>query len=129
MAVIVLAMAITTALAAMQRAFLDLDAARNLRIAGTILQCEIEKERLLEWSRVSDSSYQPVLDPSFLRDPAVAGRFTLSRSVQPIAGAAGQMVQVTLTVTWRSRDGRNVSRSHTTYFAEGGLQTFIYGDA
>lgn len=129
MAVIVLAMAITTALAAMQRAFLDLDAARNLRIAGSILQCEFEKERLLDWSRVSDLSYQPALDASFLRDPAVAGRFTLSRSVQPVAGAAGQLVQVTLTVTWWGYDGRSVSRSHTTYFSEGGLYSYIYRNA
>lgn len=126
MAVIVLALAITTAITVMQRAFLNLDAARHLRVAANILQCEFEKERLFDWARVSDPAYRPALDASFLRDPAVAGNFTLSRSVAPVAGAEGQMVQVTLTVTWRSREGRSVSRSHTTYFCDGGLNRYIY---
>lgn len=129
LAVIVLAMAITTAITAMQRALIDLDAARSLRVAGSILQCELEKERLLDWSRVSDPAYQPALDASFLRDPGVAGRFTLSRAVAPIGEPVGEMVQVTLTVTWRTQDGRSVSRTHTTYFRQGGLHTYIYRNA
>ncbi len=125
MAVIILAMAITTALAAMQRAFLELDAARNLHVAANIMQCEFEKERLLTWSQLNDAAYQASIDASFLRNPAVAGRFTLSRSLTTVAQRSGQIVQVTLTVTWRTYTGESLARSYTTYFGQGGLNTYI----
>ena len=126
MAVIVLAMALTTALSAMQRAFLELDTARNLQIGGNIMQCEMEKERLLSWSQLNDATYLPSIDSSFLRDPAIAGRFALSRSLTMIPQRGEQMVQVTLTVTWRTFDGRSVVRSYKTYFCKGGLYNYLY---
>lgn len=124
--VLVLALGISTSLAAMQRAYLALDTARNLVIAGSIMQNEIEKERLLAWVQVSDTTYQPVIDSSFLRNPAVAGRFTLSRSAVLLSQRSGQMVQVTLTVAWRTYDGRSLSRSYTTYFGQAGLYNYFY---
>jgi Tfp pilus assembly protein PilV len=127
LAVIVLAMAITTSITALQRAFLDLDTARNLEIAGNILQCEMEKERLFNWTQASNASYQPVIDASFARNPAIAGRFTLSRSLVTLTGRSGQMVQITLTVRWRTSDGRSLSRSYTTYYGQGGLYAYVYG--
>jgi Tfp pilus assembly protein PilV len=127
MAMIVLAMAITTSLSALQRAFLYLDTARNLEIAGNILQCEMEKERLFNWTQASDATYQPVIDASFARNPAIAGRFTLSRGLVPLTGHSGQMLQITLTVRWRSCDGRSLSRSYTTYYGQGGLYAYFHG--
>ena len=127
MAVIVLAMAITTSISALQRAFLDLDTARNLEIAGNILQCEMEKERLFNWTQASDATYLPVIDASFARNPAIAGRFTLSRTLVTLTGRSGQMVQITLTVRWQTSDGRSLSRSYTTYYGQGGLYAYLYG--
>lgn len=127
MAVIVLAMAITTSLTAMQRAFLHLDTARNLEIASSILQCEVEKERLFAWTLVSNATYAPVIDASFARNPAIAGRFTLSRTLTTLANRSGQMVQITLTIRWRTYDGRSLSRSYTTYCTQGGLYAYYYG--
>jgi len=126
MAVIVLAMAIVTSLVVLQRAFLELDTARNLEIAGNILQCEMEKERLLAWTDVSSATYQPAIDTSFSRNPAIAGRYTLSRSLAVPGGHSGTLVQVTLTVCWRSLDGRTLSRSYVTYFTQGGLYNYFY---
>ena len=127
--VVVLAVAITTALAAMQQAFLQLDTARNLQIAGSIMQTEIEKERLFTWAQVSDATYQPAIDAAFLSKPQIAGRFTLSRTVAPVTGRSGLMVQVTLTVTWRAPNGRTLSRSYLTYFLQNGLHDYIYKNA
>jgi hypothetical protein len=126
MSVIVLALALTTSLAAMQRAFLQFDTARNLEVAANILQCEIEKERLFSWSRVSDTTYQPVIDSSFARNPAIGGRFTLSRALATVPSHNGQMVQITLTVRWRGYDGRSLTRSYTTYYTQGGLYEYLY---
>ena len=126
MAVLVLALALTTSLSAMQRAFLQFDTARNMEVAANILQCEMEKERLFTWAEASDSTYVPVIDPSFARNTAIAGRFTLSRAVAVVSGHGGQMVQMTLTVTWRGYDGRTLRRSYTTYYTQGGLYVHIY---
>lgn len=124
MAVTVLALALTTSLTAMQRAFLQFDTARNLGIAANILQCEMEKQRLLTWAEVNNAGYVPVINPSFARNPAIGGRFTLSRAV---AVRSAQSVQITLTVSWRGYDGRNLSRSYTTYYTQGGLHEYFHG--
>ena len=118
--VFVLALAITTSITTLQRAYNNLDTARNISTASTILQSEFERERLFDWASVSDPNHQPTLDANYLRSPAVAGRFTISRSVAAVAGRSGQ-VQVTLTVHWRGYDGRSLSRSFTTFFTQGGL--------
>ena len=126
MAVAMLALVLTTSIMVTQRVFAELDTARNLEIAGNILQCEIEKERLLPWVSASDASYQPVIDASFTRNPAIAGRFTLSRALTLLAQRSGQEVQITLTVGWRSYDGHTVTRSSTTYYTQGGLYAYFY---
>lgn len=126
MAVFILALALTTSLAALQRAFLQLDTARNLEIAANMLQCEMEKERLFTWAEASNGSYAPVIDPSFSRNAAIGGRFTLSRSLATLAGHSGQVLQITLTVTWRGYDGRSLSRTYTSYYTQGGLYAYFY---
>lgn len=126
LAMFVLALAISTSITTMQRAFANLDTARNISTASAILQTQMEKERLFDWPTVSDPRYQPALDDTFQRNPAIAGRFTLSRTVTEVPGRGGLMMQVTLSVTWRNADGRSLSRSFTTYFTRGGLRDFFY---
>jgi prepilin-type N-terminal cleavage/methylation domain-containing protein len=134
-AVFVLALAITTTITTMQRAFANLDTARNLSTASTILQTEMENERLLTWARLTDATYRPTLTDAtyrptlgaaYLRNPAVAGRFTISRTLTMLPDRSNQMVQVTLTVRWRNYDGRALTRSYTSYFTQGGLNDFYY---
>jgi prepilin-type N-terminal cleavage/methylation domain-containing protein len=125
MAVGVLALAITTSITALQRALLNLDSARNIETACRIMQCEFEQERLLTWSAVSAAGYQPSIDSEISGNPAVAGRFTLTRSTSTVTGRGGKLLQITLTVTWRNYDGRSQQRSQTTYYGNGGLQTFF----
>ena len=129
MAVAMLAMVITTSITTMQRALLNLDSARNLQTASRIMQCEVEKERLLPWAQVSDTAYQPAIDASFLRHPAMAGRFSLARTISVLPNRSGQMVQVTLTATWRSYDGRTLQRCYTTYFGKDGLYAYFTGQS
>ncbi len=128
LAVIVLAMGITTAITAMQRAFLALDTARNLEFAGAIMQCEMEKERLFTFAQASNAAYAPTIDATFLSSPAIAGRFTLSRAITVLSGHSGQMLQITLTARWRSYDGRSIARSYTTYYLQNGLNDYLYNN-
>ena len=126
MAVLVLALALTTSITAMQHAFLQFDTARNLEVAANILQCEMEKERLFTWTQAGNVAYAPVIDPSFARNPAISGRFTLSRAVATVASHSGQVLQITLTVTWRGYNGRSLSRNYTSYYTQGGLYAYFY---
>jgi hypothetical protein len=125
MAAAILALVIASALAASQRAFSALDTARNLETAAAIMETELEKERVLPWATVSSAAYAPVIDSGITSQPSLAGRFTLSRTTAVVAGHGGNMLQITLTVTWRSYDGHNHSRTHTTYYANGGLYDYF----
>lgn len=125
MSVAVFALAITTSITTLQRAFLNLDMARNVETACRILQCELEKERLLPWSQVSASSYVTAIDSAFLANPAVAGRFSIARTTAVVPNRGGKLLQITVTVTWKNFDGRTQQRSQSTYFGNGGLQSYF----
>ncbi len=124
MTVFVLSLVLMTSITTLQRAFSNLDTARNISTASTILQTQLENERLFTWAQLGSTTYQPALGASFLRNPAVAGRFTLSRTVVTVPNRSNQMLQVTLTVRWRNSDGRTLARSYTTYFTQNGLNEY-----
>lgn len=124
-AVFVLAFAFGSTFAVMQRALLQLDNARTIEAAGAILQSEMEKERMFTWNQAASATYQPVVDAGFTRDPAVAGRFILTRTLTPMTGRETRMLQITLTATWRTRDGIAHSRRFTTYYGLGGLYAYV----
>ncbi len=96
MATVVMALAITTSITTLQRGFADLDSARNIETATRILQCEMEKERLMTWAQVSVTNLVPTIDSTFLAIPSVAGRFALARKVTTVANRSGNMLQITL---------------------------------
>lgn len=125
MAVGVLALTLTTAITTMQRAFLNLDSARNAEVACRILQCEMEKERLLTWAQVTDATYTATIDSAFAGDPVVAGRFALTRATLFVANRGDKILRITLTVTWKNYDGRSQNRSQITYYGNGGLHTYF----
>ena len=124
-AVFVLAFAFGSTFAVMQRALLVLDNARTIEAAGAILQSEMEKERMFTWDQAASTTYQPAVDAGFTRDPAVAGRFTLTRTVTPMTGRETRLLQITLTATWSTRDGIAHSRRFTTYYGLGGLYAYV----
>lgn len=125
MSAVILALVLATAITASQRAFLELDSARNLETAANILQTELEKERILPWATVNDPAYQPALDSGISGQPSFAGRFTLSRTTAALAGHGGQMLQITLTVSWRGYDGHAFSHTQTTYYGQNGLYVYF----
>ena len=124
-ALFVLALVFGTAFGVMRQAFLQLDTAREIAAAGAILQVELEKERLFTWDEASDASYRPTIDAGFLRDPTIAGRFTLERVVTPMAGREARMLQITLIARWRGLNGAELSRRLTMYYRQGGLYEYL----
>ena len=121
----VMAFAITTAITVMQRAFLSLDTARNLTVASQIMVAELEKVRMQSWTTVSayPSSSSLSIDSRFENIPNVSSRFSLSRAV---VSPATNLLQITFTVTWRNFDGRQLTRSYSTYYARYGIHDFLY---
>ena len=130
LAAAVMALVITTSITTLQRGFLSLDTARNVTIAGQILQCEVEKMRMVPWATINTYPTSPTpmtMDASFTSNPAVGTRFSLSRDVAVIATTTGiGMRQVTYTISWNSYDGRALSRSYTTYYGQNGLYDYYY---
>ena len=131
MAAIVMAMAITTSITTLQRGFISIDSARNFVIAGQIMQSEIEKMRVSPWSTTAtvtgivdytDTVPAITIDPIFTSTTYISNRFTLTRT---LADPKTDLRQITLTVNWRTLDGRNLSRSYTTYYARYGLYDFF----
>ena len=128
LAAFVMAFAIMTAITTMQRAFLSLDTARNITIAGQIMQSEFEKMRMRDWSTVNAyTSGTLTIDSSFTSNSFIGNRFTLVRDVTAIAtGTSAGMKQITLTVSWKSYDERSLSRSYMSYYGQNGLYDYFY---
>ena len=122
----VMALAITTAITTMQSAFLALDSARNITLAGQMMQGEFEKMRLKDWATISTYAAGPTtltIDPTFTSNAAIGDRFTLQRTV---ADVNADIKQITLTITWNGYDARPHSRFYTTYYGRNGLYDFFY---
>lgn len=131
LAAAVMALAIGTSIPVLQRGFLMIDTARNLVIAGQILQSEIEKMRVSPWGSTAtvtgiadytNSSPVITIDTVFTSNSFISNRFTLTRTM---ADPKPDLRQITLTVTWTNYDGRPLSRSYTTYYARYGLYDFF----
>lgn len=125
MAVGVFSLAVVTSITTLQRAFNNLDTARNIETASRIIQCEMEKQRLMTWAQVGAATNSPAIDSIFQSNPAVAGHFTLSRSTATVANRSGKILQITLTVSWRNYAGHTHQRSLTSYYGNGGLHTYL----
>ena len=132
MAAGVMALAITTAITTMQQAFLALDSARNITLAGQVMQSQIERLRMKSWTVIE--AYQRETQPKQLvaadfdlaltRDyPGFLSRFTVTRQ---ITDAGTDLKEISLTMTWRGYDGRPASRSYKSYYGRNGLYDYFY---
>ena len=126
MAVIILSLVIGTTITTIQRSFLSLDSARNINVAGQILQSEIEKTRMHDWSTVSAYGAGPTamtLDPAFTSQKQIGNRFSVTRTISTVKT---DMLKITYTASWNSLDGRPLNRSLTSFYAKDGLYDYFY---
>src|SRR5687767_157381 len=92
MAAAVMAFAITTSITTMQRAFMSLDTARNITIAGQIMQSEFEKMRLRDWSVIGSYTLpeaEVTIDSAFTSNAFINTRFKMYRTVTEINMGTG----------------------------------------
>lgn len=127
----ILALAIATSITTMQRSFQSVDTARSMTLAGQIMQSEIERIRLRDWSTVQSYSTAETtlpIDSSFSSNGYVANLIanrglTLTRTV---SDPETDLRQITMKVRWRNIDGRTMTRSYMTYYGRYGIYDYFY---
>lgn len=128
MAAFILALGISTSIIAMQSGFRSLDVARDTTLAAQILQSEIERLRMQSWAAVSALPASETVDLSTIltSDPELAAKFSLVRTKTADAARPGDVMDLTLSVSWRSYDGRAHSRRFQTKYMRNGLYDYYY---
>ena len=150
LAAAVMALAISSSIIVLQHALRAIDTARYTTLAGQILQSQMEKLRLLNWTQMTHTvaspgtSYGAINYTTFPADVATVStaemmRFTAggvpSRCTQTITpldapigapASAATMLKITLTATWTGMDGRSHALSYVAYYGKSGLSDFFY---
>ncbi len=132
MATFVMAVGISASIVSLQFGFKALDNARNTTLASQIIQSEMERVRLLNWTAVSALNERSQLDVSalFPADDVTAdqieSRFSAVRATADVADRAGEMKEITVTVTWKGIDGVIHTRTTSTRYAKDGLNDYYY---
>ncbi len=120
---VVVLLGIVTAITAIQRGFQSLDFARNLATASQLMQSEMEEIRLKNWGQLQ--ALQAAGDAAITADAAAgaaAGRHTCTRSIRVLKE---DMLEITLTTTWRGYDGRRQTARLITRYGKNGLNDYI----
>jgi len=128
MATFVMAMGISTSIVGITAGFKQLDVARNITLSSQVLQSEMERLRLMNWTDIAalTGSSTVDLESVFTDDEALAERFTLLRTVGDVTGKVGEMKEITLQCSWTGIDNRTLSRQFTTYYTKNGLYDYYY---
>lgn len=128
MAAFVMGLGISTSILTMQTGFKALDVARDTTIASQILQSEMERLRLMAWSSVTALPASAPVDLATMFSSAseFTTRFVVTRSVEADSTRPGDVRYITISVTWRSYDGRSHNRSFRSMYSKNGLYDYYY---
>lgn len=139
----VMAFGIATSIIAMQTGFKSIDLARGTTMASQIIQSEMERLRMLSWTGMTTLSTAtdsvapiPAGSPAgvemfdgatyFSANPAIAGKYTITRTVTPDATRPSDVLNITVAVTWTGYDNRSHTRSFRSMYAKNGLYDYYY---
>lgn len=133
----VMVVAISSAILVLQSGFKALDNARKTTLAAQIIQSEMERIRMLSWSRVEELQTKPpkiTLSDIFPKNTAtertvlaqMESTFTATRTLTPLVDFDSEVIEITVTVTWTGIDGIIHNRSTSTRYAKNGLYTYYY---
>jgi Tfp pilus assembly protein PilV len=118
----VLIFGIVTAITTSQRGLQALDTARNLTAASQVMQSEMERIRLLNWSQLE--ALQQSGDTAVKTDATTGlARLTCTRAIDTMKT---DMKQITLTAVWRGYDGREHTARLITRYGKSGLNDYFY---
>lgn len=118
----VLIFGIVTAITTSQRGLQALDTARNLTAATQLMQSEMERIRLLNWTQLQ--ALQQSGETSVSADSASGtARFTCTRAITDVKT---DMKEITVTATWRGYDGLPHTAKLITRYGKSGLNDYFY---
>jgi Tfp pilus assembly protein PilV len=133
LAATIMALGIASSIVVMQAGFKAIDVARDNTLASQILQSEMERLRLMPWanSTVERDSITELVSPEtvslsamFSTSEALASRFTVRRTIDTDSTRPGDIRYITISVTWRTLDGRRQTRSFRSMYAKNGLYDY-----
>lgn len=121
---IVLVLAITTAITALQSGLQAVDTARGFTYASQVMQSELERLRLKSWSQIEELQSSGDTRVSYaIVSGSPAGTFTCRRSIRNLKA---DMKEITLESTWRGYDGREHTARFITRYGKTGLYDYFY---
>lgn len=128
MAAFIMAFGIATAVVAMQSGFRHLDLARGTTLASQIIQSEMERLRLMSWTGINALPATSTFDGGtfFTTSSDVVGRFTVIRTREADPARPTEAVNLNVSVTWNTYDGRLHTRSFNSVYAKHGLYDYYY---
>jgi type II secretory pathway pseudopilin PulG len=131
MAAGVMAFAISGSIVVIQSGVKAVDNARNTTLASQIIQSEMERIRLLNWSDVNSLGASANLVLTTIFPPGTTtttmnARFTATRTCTDTAGKVGEMKDITITVSWVGVDGKTHRRTTTGNYCKNGLYDYYY---
>ncbi len=120
----VLVLGITTAITTLQQGFKAVDTARNYSYSSQLMQSEMERLRLKNWSQIQALQNAGTTEVS-TDDTASAGRtvFTCKRIITDVKT---DMKQITLISSWQGFDGRAHTARFITRYSKSGLYDYLY---
>ena len=119
----VLILVLVSCIGAATIGFRLLEDARLNTLASQVLQSEMERIRLRNWTQLSSL---PANEPFAPETAFSAGTFHKFTCLRTISDIRSDMKQVKLTLTWRSMQGRLHTRSYITYVVREGLNDYYY---
>lgn len=132
----IMALGIATSIIVMQSGFKAIDVARDTTLASQILQSEMERIRLMPWSNTGTTAVDSItelpakeavdLSTMFSSSTEIANKFQVVRIVEADSSRPAAVKYITLSVTWRTSDGRSQTRSFRSMYSKNGLYDYFY---
>jgi Tfp pilus assembly protein PilV len=114
----VLILGIVSAITTLQRGFQSLDSARNLTAASQLMQSEMERMRLKNWSQIE--AMQTAGRTELTTEDA---RFVCTLAITDLKT---DMKEIVLQANWQGYDGRPQTARLITRYGKSGLNDYFY---
>lgn len=124
----VMVFGLSSSIIAMQGGFRQVELARGTTVASQILQSEIERLRMLNWTAIAALPATESIDltTTFSANAALAARYLVTRTAVADTVRPTDVKNIKVSVTWKSFDGVFHTRSLTSIYAKNGLYDYYY---
>lgn len=120
----VLVLGITTAITTLQQGFKAVDTARNYSYSAQLMQSEMERLRLKNWSQIQD--LQDAGTTTVSTDDTASAARTVFTCKRVITDVKADMKEITLISNWQGYDGRPHTARFITRYSKSGLYDYLY---